>query len=239
MMRKGMVRSQELVGRYVADFKLNQIKAYRIKMEHKGFLEEYENNTIARIVINAIPYVGGSIDVALSSRWSGIQQRRIKEQLDAISKALSGLEDRLALIEHDTDGSERLYDLLYQIFDNSIKSRCSETRHGYAGVLRDAVIDKNLIPDLEEVVYQISDMRERDLVLLRVVKDLFNKEEKVSGDTVSSSIQHQYNSIECERHLYRFENLGLLDHPRNMMTKRGTMAFEKTEYFDRIIGYLF
>lgn len=209
-------------------------------MEHKGFLEKYENNTIARIVINAIPYVGGGIDVALSSRWSKIQQKRIEEQLKAISEALSGLEDRLAHLEQDEVGAERLYDLMYQIFDNSIKSRCPETRHGYAEVLRDAVIDNDRIPDLEEVIYQISEMRERDFIYLKIVKDLFEKDLLVSGTTVSAKTPWEGDTPKtCEWQLLRFENIGLLDHPRNRMTKVGEIVFEKTKFFNRIVDYLY
>lgn len=209
-------------------------------MEQKSFLERYEGNTIARIVVNAIPYVGGSIDVALSSKWSKIQQKRIEDQLNAISDALSGLEDRFAQLEQDKAESEKLYDLMYQIFDNSIKSRCPETRHGYAGVLRDAVSNCNLIPDLEEIVYQISGLRERDLTFLRIIKSSFDCNLVVSGVTVSSRVPWEGESPRtCEWQLLRFENIGLLDHPRNRMTKVGEISFEKTRYFDKIVNYLF
>ena len=47
-----------------------------------------------------------------------------------------------------------------------------------------------------------------------------------------------YDSLECERMLYRFENLGLLDHPRNMMVRPGTMIFKKLSLFDKVVTYL-
>lgn len=208
-------------------------------MDQKSFLEKYENNTVARIVINAIPYVGGSLDTALSSKWSKIQQKRIEEQMTAISVALKGLENRLDALEHNDAGAEKVYDLLYQVFDNAIKSRCSETRRGYALVLRDAVEDVDRIPDLEEIVYQISEMRERDLIFLREIKVMFDGGLAVSGNTVSGRIAWAQTPKYCEWHLLRFENIGLLDHPRNRMTGIGGIIFEKTDYFDIVTNYLF
>ena len=202
-------------------------------------LEKYNNNTILRTLVNLIPSYGGSIDIFLSNRWSKIQQRRIEEQLSAFVEALSGLEGRVAELELDIATSEGLYDILYQILDNSLKSRCPESRYGYARVLREAIVDNNAIPDLEEVVYQIADMRERDYLVLRAVKDLFDFGVEVSGETISTTEKVQMTPIEAERQLFRFENMGLLDHPRNRTTRRGGMTFEKTEYFDKVISFLF
>lgn len=207
-------------------------------MGDNSILEKYEDNLIARMIVSAIPYIGGSVDIALTSKWEGIRQKRIEDQLQKITESLSDLTDKLPDQIQQVVESEPFYDLIYQIADNAIKSRCSETRIGYARVIREAVEHSDRIPDLEEIVYQISDMRQTDFILLKAIKELFDTDSTVSGETVSARIPLGYSPKICERRLLRFEYLGLLDHSRNMITRVGGLSFEKTDLFDRLIKFL-
>lgn len=69
---------------------------------------------------------------------------------------------------------------------------------------------------------------------MRALKRLLLSGRDLTGEALSSSITG-YDSLECERMLYRFENLGLLEHPRNMMTRLGTMVFHKLPLFDKLV----
>ena len=202
-----------------------------------NLIPNYEDNIVARVIINAIPYIGGSLDVALSTKWSQYHSARKDDFLAKLQIELSDLKEQVvdkAFLE-----SEKFYDLVHQIAAKAASSRCPETRTGYAKVIKSAIIKDEAIMDLEMLVRQISDLQERDILFMRRVKKLFDSEKDVNGNALSLELNdYGYSSIECELQLYRFENLGLLDHPRNMINGRGQMCFRKIPLFDKITKYL-
>jgi hypothetical protein len=46
----------------------------------------YSNNTVLRAMVNAIPYIGESLDVLISSRGHKIAQKRIKSLLEQVAE---------------------------------------------------------------------------------------------------------------------------------------------------------
>lgn len=203
-------------------------------MASQDIIQKYEGNTVLRVIVNLIPYVGGSLDVALN-KWSQIKQRRIDELMGAINEELEGIQDDL--INKSYLESDEFYDLVYQIVNNALANRCPETRIAYAKVVRSAVLNEETTANLEDIIRQVEGMREKDLFFLRALKSLLLSGRDLTGEALSSSITG-YDSLECERMLYRFENLGLLEHPRNMMTRLGTMVFHKLPLFDKLVSYL-
>lgn len=203
-------------------------------MAFQDIIQKYEGNTVLRVIVNLIPYVGGSLDVALN-KWSQIKQRRIDELMGAINEELEGIQDDL--INKSYLESDEFYDLVYQIVNNALANRCPETRIAYAKVVRFAVLNEETTANLEDIIRQVEGMREKDLFFLRALKSLLLSGMDLTGEALSSSITG-YDSLECERMLYRFENLGLLEHPRNMMTRLGTMVFHKLPLFDKLVSYL-
>ena len=203
-------------------------------MAFQDIIQKYEGNTVLRVIVNLIPYVGGSLDVALN-KWSQIKQRRIDELMGAINEELEGIQDDL--INKSYLESDEFYDLVYQIVNNALANRCPETRIAYAKVVGAAVLNEETTANLEDIIRQVEGMREKDLFFLRALKRLLLSGRDLTGEALSSSITG-YDSLECERMLYRFENLGLLEHPRNMMTRLGTMVFHKLPLFDKMVSYL-
>lgn len=197
----------------------------------------YEDNPIARIIVNAIPYAGGSLDVALSSKWNKYNNDRIIEMLEKLEAELADLKhSTLALRVAD---SEVFFDLIRQIAPVVTHSRCSETRTGYARIIRSALTRSETFLDLEDMVRQISDFREKDIICLRCLKKLYDSGQIVCGTVLSQTIEElRLTPIEFESLLFRYENLGLLDHPRNMLVGRGNIGFEKTRLFDKTIELL-
>lgn len=205
-------------------------------MNFEDLSRKYESNPIARIIVSAIPRVGGSLDLLISHRWSQIRLQRIDELLSNLQKEVSQLKGTIEDYERIIE-SEEFYDILYQILDNAIKSRCKESRSGYAIIILSALTQSESMLDLEDLITEIADLRERDYLFLFAINQMYNDSLSVSGETVSKMISGS-TPIEAERRLLRFENLGLLDHPRNMMTRRGGMCFEKLALFDKLIKYI-
>lgn len=205
-------------------------------MELSNITKHYEDNAIARVIVNAIPYIGGSVDVLLTQRWSRIRQQRIDDLLEKISVELSEIKE--TAVTKETLESEEFYDLVFQIASNAISSRCGETRVGYARVIKTALNKEETFTNLEDIVRQIAGLTEKDLLYLKTIKALFDESDSVSGITVTHMSSIHNTDIEAELQLYRFENLGLLDHPRNTLVGRGKMPFSKMPLFDIVVSYL-
>lgn len=197
----------------------------------------YESNLIARILVNAIPKIGGSLDVALSSKWDKIQKKRADDLLQKLEIELADLKEQM--LDKSVLESEEFFDLVYEIARMAVSNRCPEIRTASARVLKASISKKEKIVNLEDLVRQMSDFHEKDIVFLRGVKRLFDEEQKVMGSTLSAEVTEYGSSpIDCEIQLYRFEAMGLLDHPRNMLCGRGLMSFEKMPLFDKMVSYL-
>ena len=203
-------------------------------MDYQDLIQKYEGNTVLRVIINLIPYVGGSLDVALS-KWSQIRQRRVEELLGATSEELQGVQEDA--IKKEYLESEEFYDLVYQIVNHALANRCPETRRAYAKVVKTAILNEETTSNLEDLIRQIEEIKEKDIYFLRAIKDVISSGENLTGVTLSVGVAG-YDTLECELMLYRFENLGLLDHSRDMMTRRGTMPFHKLPLFDKLVSYL-
>lgn len=208
-------------------------------MGFQDLIQKYEENTVLRMIVNLIPRWGGSLDVALTNRWSQIKQRRAEELLNAITEELKGIQEKA--IKKEYLESEEFYDLIYQVCNNALANRCPETRRAYAKVVKTAILNEDSTANLEDIIRQIEEFREKDIEFLRAIMNVMNSGRDMTGETLSLCIAgkgNAYDFLECERMLYRFENLGLLDHPRNMLTKQGTMAFHKLPLYDKLVSYL-
>lgn len=199
--------------------------------------KRYDNNTIARTIVNLIPHIGGALDTALSSKWTHYHSVRVDDFLNKIATEISTLNDNV--INKQFLESEEFYDLIYRIVSNAFLSRCPETRTGYSKVIRAAICQEENVSTLEELVCQIADLREKDFLFLRRINSFFEANKVVSGNTLAEEMREEgYSPYELELHLYRFENLGLLDHPRNTMVGGCNTSFQKLPLFDKFISFL-
>lgn len=203
----------------------------------EGIQNCYESNLLAKVIVNALPYIGGSIDALLTHKWTQIQQQRVNDLLEKISAELADLKD--TAISQSILESEEFYDFIYQIANHAIESRCGEKRTAFARIIKSAIIQDKSIFDLEDIVSQVAQTQEKDLLYLKVIKSMFDNNEEVTGSALSSKmLGHDYSPITAEIQLYRLENLGMLDHARNMLCGRGNTAFAKLQLFDEIVSYL-
>ena len=104
-------------------------------------------------------------------------------------------------------------------------------------MVRLAVLNEETTANLEDIIRQVEGMREKDLFFLRAVKSLLLSGRELTGEALSLGVSG-YDSLECERMLYRFENLGLVEHPRQKLLGPGEMPFSKLPLFDKLVSYL-
>ena len=199
--------------------------------------KRYDNNMIVRTIVNLIPHIGGALDTVLSSKWKHYHSIRVEDFLNKLGTELSTLNDNV--VNKQFLESEEFYDLIYRIVSNAFSSRYPETRTGYAKVIRGAICQEESVSTLEELVGQIADLREKDFLFLPRIKSFFEANKVVSGNTLAEELREEgYSPYELELHLYRFENLGLLDHPRNSLMGRCKTTFQKLPLFDKLISFL-
>ena len=132
----------------------------------------YEDNLLARVLVNAIPYIGGSLDATLTSKWSGYWKQRIEELLIETEKELASINERM--IDKDFIESEEFYDIVSKIANDVTSSRCREKRVGYAKIIKSALLKEDTIANLEDIVAQITNMREKDLIYLKIINWFFS-----------------------------------------------------------------
>ena len=199
--------------------------------------KRYESNPFLRMLVNAIPYVGGSIDVLLSAKWAEFHSKRVDVFITRTQAEMAELQE--SSLRKDLLESPEFYDLVYRIAQSVISSRFDQTRTGYARVIKSAVIGDESFIRLEELVQQISDLGEMDIQFIIAINKLIHSGLTITGETMSNELaEYGYSVMDCERHLYRFVTHGLLDYQRNSLFRRGTMPFDVLPFFHKLVSYL-
>lgn len=197
----------------------------------------YKSNPFLRMLVNAIPYVGGSIDVLLSAKWGEFHSKRVEDFIIKTQKELAEIQE--ASLRKDILESPEFYDLVNRIAQVVISSRFDQTRTGYARVIKSAVTGGESFISLEELVQQISDLGEMDIQYIIAINNLNHSGQTIAGEAMSNELaKYGYSVMDCERHLYRFVTHGLLDYQRNALFRQGTMPFDVLPFFHKIVSYL-
>lgn len=198
---------------------------------------KYESSSFLRALVNAIPYAGSSLDVLLSAKWANFHSKRVDDFITIMQAELAELQENS--VRKDLLESAEFYDLVYRIAQDVISSRFVETRIAYARIIKSAVTGNDSFVSLEELVQQIADLGEMDYQFIIAINKLSNSRHVVTGESMSNELAgYGYSVMDCERHLYRFEVIGLLDHQRNMLCGRGKMPFEVLPFFSKLVMFL-
>ena len=103
--------------------------------------EVYTQNVVLRALVNAIPYIGGSLDVLFASKGQQIVQERIMELLEDLKAEMSLLQGET--VDKKYLESEEWFDLILRGIEAATKTRNREKIHLYAKVLKGAVTVQN------------------------------------------------------------------------------------------------
>lgn len=202
------------------------------------YSEKYTKNTILRSVISIIPYVGGSLDFLLSEKWNSFRQRRVDHILKLLSEELKNLEDK---INKEYLESEDFYDIIYQVLNESIKTRLDDKRRIYSKVIRDSISEQRETMETESVLEIVSNLHEIDFIFIDKI-DKYKKSTRnneFSGEEMFDfSPNETFSRFEIVRILYRFSYLGLLDYKVNVLTLREKVKFSITPLYECILNYL-
>lgn len=132
----------------------------KLKSSLASASEKYADATAARAMVQAIPYVGGSIDTLLAGKGSKIQRQRLEDLLIQLEDRFSKVSVSPAYDEED------LYDIVMMAMENSIRTRATEKRKIYAQIVARHVVDGMGIEESEMAMRIVADL---EVVHLRIL----------------------------------------------------------------------
>jgi hypothetical protein len=134
----------------------------------------YADQTVVRAAINAIPFIGGSLDILLSSTGQNFVIKRIETLISELNVQLQQLDN--SKINHEFLETEVGFDLVIKAFNSASRTRQNEKLKLYAKILKGALTEgKEYQEDDPELYLQI--IEELSVKELRVAKCLFELKE--------------------------------------------------------------
>ncbi len=128
--------------------------------------EVYGDQIIIRAGINAIPFVGGSIDILLSALGQNFVIKRIEHFIAELNSQIALLDSNK--INHDFLKSEEGFDLIVKSFNSASRTRQREKINLYAKILKNALTEGK---EYEE---------EEPEMFLKIIEELSIREFKVA-----------------------------------------------------------
>lgn len=139
----------------------------------KKISEDYSNNPVLRSLINLIPYVGGAIDVLITTKIQEISWKRLNNYLDLLQKQFENVNE--SKIDKDYLQSEEFYDLFLQTARASTRTRSEEKTKLFAKIFKNAItreFNNPLSP--EDLVSIIDNFSENDITFIKILQEYFD-----------------------------------------------------------------
>lgn len=134
----------------------------------------YADQTLIRSLINIIPYVGGSIDLLLSSSGQNYVIRRIEYLISELNEQIGKLDE--TKINRDFLETEEGFDLIIKAFNSASRTRQNEKLKLYAKIIKSAITEgKEFEEDEPEIYLRI--IEELSIKEIRVAKCLYQLKE--------------------------------------------------------------
>lgn len=130
------------------------------------FSEKYGDVTALRAIVQAIPYVGGSIDTLLSDSGQKIKWRRVEDFLQKLEGRLSKLEKEPAIT--NLAENESAYDLLAFGLEQAMKTRSEEKRDYFANVISNQIKQTKEWDDAETALRLVSELSALHIQILKL-----------------------------------------------------------------------
>ena len=207
--------------------------------------QKYSELTLLRAAIAAIPYIGGPIDILLSSKASKITQRRLGEFIDFVTAEMAKLDQQT--IDREFIESEEFYDLLMKAFDRSIRTRSTEKKRVYARILRAGVesggADSTTAEDYLDIVAELS---EAEIVIARKLYDRMRLNPKwIEGRQYNwaskRGLEDMHNEgvvprADYDYVLLRLQRVGLLKEQTGAFLNYEGGDYQITDAFEKLMG---
>ncbi len=208
--------------------------------------EIYSENAALRAAVNLVPYVGGSLDILISSRGQSIIQKRMLKFLDELKVEMSRLDEQAvnkAYLE-----SEEWFDIVMRTLEAVAKTRNGEKVRLYAKMLSSSVsTPADLHYSSEDYLTIISELTPREI---RVARVLFNQQHDRPQETETElqwalgkgwndmSEQSQVPKEELQFALLRLQRAGLAKEITGTLLDYTGGVYVITDAFRRLMDFL-
>ncbi len=151
-----------------------------ISKKFEGAIEVYSQNTVLRTTISSIPFIGGPLDVLLSSEGQKIVQARVMQMFKNLKREMRCVQE--SMIDKKYLESEEFFDLILRGIEAATKTRDREKVHLYAKVLRGAVTIQNREEfSPEEYLSILTELTSREIEVARVIYEQSERTPNTDG----------------------------------------------------------
>jgi hypothetical protein len=205
--------------------------------------EVYADQVLIRASINAIPFIGGSIDVLLSSFGQKFVIKRIENFLTELNHEISLLDSKK--INHDFLNSEEGFDLIIKSFNSASRTRQQEKLKLYAKILKNALTNQKTYSEEEpemflEIIEGLSTREFRVATLLFRQKAKMKPHESVRTVDFASLAKEnpEFNKDELVYILVRLEKTGLIKEHIFTIHGAGGDSYQINKLFVRLMDFI-
>jgi hypothetical protein len=218
----------------------------KIKLDHA--IEKYTEQSVIRAAITAIPWVGGPLDLLISSKGQKIVEKRILLLLEELKKQMKEITEEM--INKEFLDSEEWFDLVIKALDSAMKTRSELKVKLYAQILKNAVIESGQEEySPEEYMYVISELTPKEIEIASVIYKVQTGESKNEGENELQFVDRiNWKQIVCKEcnitmddlplFLNRIESTGLIQEIVGMFVGYGGGSYIITPSFKRLMEFL-
>ncbi|WP_268225143.1 hypothetical protein [Sinomicrobium oceani] len=157
--------------------------SYESKIEI--LLKKYSDNSIYRAGLSAIPYIGGALDILLTSGIHKKSQERFQIFLNELENQIKSVDE--SKLNYSYLESEEFYDLFIQTSNLVIKTRLKEKIKWYSTIMTSSLIsDFNNHMKGEDILNIIEGLTENDIRLIKLISEYLesNDAQRINRDTI-------------------------------------------------------
>ena len=192
-----------------------------------------------RAAVNAIPYVGGSVDILFSHRGEALVKERVTELIGKLSWEIRLLS--VSKLDRSYLDSDECFDLLRKAIERSSRIRDRERIHFIARIVAGA-ISKEIykVGDPEVLVDVLSELNEAEALVVSKLKEMYRlKKTQVEdwGRPLESSLPENFGG-QLPFLMKRIERTGLLSEMTGAIIGYGGGTFQLTDTARRLFEFL-
>lgn len=201
--------------------------------------EAYSKKTGWRALVNLIPYVGGSLDVLLTSKAHKLTEQRIESLLAELAQQVGTVDE--SKIDKDFLESEEWYDMVFRAFEKAIRTRSLEKIKLYSKILVGSLTNPDNRDHSEDFLEILSELSETEVRLARIIYDLREVhlwDRDGQGLPMPNKFLEQCTFIDRNDlpfYMNRLEKVGLIDEQMGSFIDYEGGLYKITPTFDKLM----
>lgn len=205
--------------------------------------EIYAENTYIRALVNAIPYIGGSLDTLFYSKGQKILEERILILLKNLKEDIELTEEKM--VKKDFIDTEEFFDLIVKAINASTKTKSKEKIKLYSKVLKGSLtLEHTNEYDPYTYLTIIEELSFKEIEVARCLYELKEIRKYKYQDGLTNDAQilsKEYTNLQIDELpflLLRVEKSGLIKEKVGSFLGYGGGQYEITDVFKKLMKFL-